>query len=183
MSVFLRLNVVIQPNNVNKEENMTELSPLIETLTATFIWHRARVTFMAQFIVALVRVRTVNFTEIASAFCGKAKPESNYRRIQRFFKDFSLVRTQVAATVIQWLPLGEKWLLCLDRTNWQFGSLNINILVLAVAYNGVAIPLLWVLLAVIITAAGFFSWHLFQQHRAWGHFLSELRSERSGDAL
>jgi hypothetical protein len=101
---------------------------------------------MAQFLVALVRVRTVNFTEIATAFCGDAKSESNYRRIQRFFKDFSLTRAQVAAAAVQWLPLGEKWLLCLDRTNWRFGGRDINILVLAVAYHGVAIPLLWVFL-------------------------------------
>ncbi len=125
---------------------MTELSPLISVLTATFAWHGARITFMAQFLVALIRVRTVNFTEIATAFCGEAKSGSNYRRIQRFFKNFSLPRAQVAAAVVQWLPLGEKWLLCLDRTNWKFGRLNINILVLAVAYHGVAIPLLWVLL-------------------------------------
>jgi hypothetical protein len=125
---------------------MTELSPLINVLTATFAWHGARITFVSQFLIALIRVRTVNFTEIATAFCGEAKPESHYRRIQRFFKDFSLSRVQVAAAVTKWLPLGDKWVLCLDRTNWKFGSLNINILVLAVAYNGIAIPLLWVLL-------------------------------------
>lgn len=125
---------------------MAELSPLINVLTPTFSWHGARITFMAQFLVALIRVKTVNFTQIATAFCGTAQPDSSYRRIQRFFKDFSLTRAQVAAAVIRWLPIGEKWLLCLDRTNWKFGSLNINILVLAVAYRGVAIPLLWVLL-------------------------------------
>jgi hypothetical protein len=125
---------------------MTELSPLIDVLTTTFGWHGARITFMAQFLVALVRVRTVNFAEIATAFCGDTKTASNYRRIQRFFKDFSLTRAQVAAAVVQWLPLGDKWLLCLDRTNWQFGGMNINVLVLAVAYHGVAIPLLWVFL-------------------------------------
>lgn len=125
---------------------MTELSPLITALTATFTWHGARMTFVSQFLIALIRVRTVNFTEIATAFCGEAKPESHYRRIQRFFKDFPVTRAQVAATVVQWLPLGQQWLLCLDRTNWKFGSLNINILVLAVAYNGAAIPLLWMFL-------------------------------------
>ena len=125
---------------------MTELRPLITVLTASYEWHGARMTFVAQFIVALIRVRTVNFADIATAFCGKAKVASHYRRIQRFFKDFPLSRVQVAAVVIHLLPLGEKWLLCLDRTNWKFGSLNINILVLAVAYKGVAIPLLWMLL-------------------------------------
>lgn len=42
---------------------------------------------VAQFLVALIRVRTVNFSEIATAFCGDAKSNSHYRRIQRFFKE------------------------------------------------------------------------------------------------
>jgi hypothetical protein len=134
------------PNNLNQEDNMTELSPLMTVLTATFAWHGARITFVSQFLIALIRVRTVNFTEIATAFCGEAKPDSHYRRIQRFFKDFPVTRAQIAAAVVQWLPLGQQWILCLDRTNWKFGSMNINILVLAVAYKGVAIPLLWILL-------------------------------------
>lgn len=136
----------VKPNNLNKEENMTELSPLITTLTGTFAWHGARMTFVSQFLIALIRVRTVNFTEIATAFCGASKPHSHYRRIQRFFKDFPLIRAHIAAAVVRWMPLGQRWLLCLDRTNWTFGTLHINILVLAVAYNGVAIPLLWVFL-------------------------------------
>lgn len=125
---------------------MLELSPLIATLSTTFDWHGARINFVAQFLVALIRVRTVNLTQIAVAFCGEATADSHYRRIQRFFKDFALTRVEIAAAVIQWMPLGQQWILCLDRTNWQFGGVNINILVLAVAYKGVAIPLLWVLL-------------------------------------
>ena len=122
---------------------MIELSPLMTALTATCDWHGARITFVSQFLVALIRVRTVTLTELATAFCGEAKSDSNDRRIQRFFKDCSLTRAQVVATVVQWLPLGEKWRLCLDRTNWTFGRLNSTLLVLAVAYHGVAIPLLW----------------------------------------
>ncbi len=125
---------------------MIELSPLVTALAATFDWHGARLTFASQFLVALIRVRTVNCKKLANAFCGKAKPDSHYRRIQRALKDFPMTRAQVAAAVIKWMPLGDKWLLCLDRTNWKFGTMNINILVLAVAYKGVAIPLLWVLL-------------------------------------
>jgi hypothetical protein len=125
---------------------MTDLHPLAQALTAMFAWHGARITFVSQFLVALIRLRTVNFADLSTAFCGKATPASHYRRIQRFFKDFPLTRAQIAAVVVQWLPIGEKWLLCVDRTNWKVGMLNINILVLAVAYQGVAIPLLWVML-------------------------------------
>ena len=31
----------------------------------------------------------------------------------------------------------------MDRTNWKLGKNNINLLVLGVAYKGMAIPLLW----------------------------------------
>lgn len=125
---------------------MAELAPLIAILSVSLNWHGARITFAAQFLVALIRVRTVNLTEIAVAFCGPAKPDSHYRRIQRFFKDFPLTRMDMTAVAIRMLSLGKTWLLCLDRTNWKFGDMNINILVLAIAYNGVAIPILWMFL-------------------------------------
>ena len=38
------------------------------------------------------------------------------------------------------------WTLTMDRTNWKFGKLNINILVLGIAYKGSAFPLIWILL-------------------------------------
>jgi hypothetical protein len=31
---------------------------------------------------------------------------------------------------------GEKWVLCIDKTNWKLGKSNINLLVLAIAYKG-----------------------------------------------
>lgn len=34
----------------------------------------------------------------------------------------------------------------MDRTNWKFGSTNINIMVLAVVYEGVAFPLLYMMM-------------------------------------
>jgi hypothetical protein len=159
-------------NNIYLEVCMTELSPLMAILTTSFDWHGARITFVAQFLVALIRVRTVNLTEIATAFCGEAKVESHDRRIQRFFKDFSLSRAQVAAVILRLLPLGEQWILCLDRTNWKFGVMNINILVLAVAYHGVAIPLLWMLLDKRGNS------HTLERMALLKHFLVEFGHER-----
>jgi len=40
----------------------------------------------------------------------------------------------------------EKWILIMDRTNWKFGKVDINFLVLSVAYKGIAIPILWYIL-------------------------------------
>jgi hypothetical protein len=40
----------------------------------------------------------------------------------------------------------DKVQLTLDRTNWKWGKRNINILMLAIVYRGIAIPILWTLL-------------------------------------
>ncbi len=40
----------------------------------------------------------------------------------------------------------KKWILIMDRTNWKFGKVHINILMLAVAHKGMSIPILWFLL-------------------------------------
>jgi hypothetical protein len=42
--------------------------------------------------------------------------------------------------------LATDYELTLDRTNWQWGKKNINILMLAVVYKGIAIPVYWLLL-------------------------------------
>jgi hypothetical protein len=122
---------------------MSELTPLIDILKEQLGWHRARISFLANFVIALIRVRTVNLTEIATAFGGSGKVSSHYRRLQRFFKDYDIHSESIAKSVVCLIPLGEKWILCMDRTNWKFGSPDINILVLAVAYKGIAIPLFW----------------------------------------
>ena len=55
---------------------MQDIRSLEQTLTAHLPWHKARVKFVAAFMLALVTVKTVNLTEIASVFTGKAKTAS-----------------------------------------------------------------------------------------------------------
>ena len=125
---------------------MEEISPLKEKLKEHFPWNQARIDFLARFLIALISKETVNLVKIAKAFSAKAKPDSSYKRIKRFLRHFEFDLAIIAKFVVLLFPLEEKWLLCLDRTNWKFGKTNINILMLAVAYKGIAIPLFWVLL-------------------------------------
>lgn len=106
---------------------------------------RHRIEFMSRFILSLIKVKTVNLTQIALAFNGQVKSASNYRRIQRFFEGFSLDKQAISQWLIAQLPEG-RLVLCLDRTNWKFGKVDINILALGVAYKGTAIGLVWVFL-------------------------------------
>lgn len=120
---------------------MKEISPLKTQLSEHFCRHQSRIDFLAKFIIALLRVETVNLMKVAKAFSGKAQIDSHYKRIKRFLCQFNLDHTAIARLFVCLFPLGQSRVLCLDRTNWKFGQLNINILVLAVAYKGIAIPL------------------------------------------
>ena len=52
----------------------------------------------------------------------------------------------IAKIIFSLLPIEAPYRLCLDRTNWKFGIIDINILAIGVCYRGVAIPLLWTML-------------------------------------
>lgn len=109
-------------------------------------WHQARIDCLARLILAMIQVRSVNLTQLAVAFDVAVQQESVYQRVKRFFRHHVFETDRVALLVTNWLDLGEKWLLCLDRTNWQLGKTPINILMLSVAYGGVSVPLMWTVL-------------------------------------
>ena len=92
-------------------------------------------------------VRSVNFTKIANKFPGFSSQKSKYKRIQRFFRFFEIDYIQIAKFIACIVPHSSKrWILSIDRTNWKFGFININILTLGIVYEGIAFPLLWVML-------------------------------------
>lgn len=125
---------------------MQQISELRDTLFHCLDWNKARVSCLVQFVQALFLVRTVNLTQIAQAFQTQAKEESAYRRIQRFFSGFSFDMGFIVVLVCRFFTLGEKCILILDRTNWKWGKLHINILVLSVEHFGMGIPLFWTVL-------------------------------------
>lgn len=47
----------------------------------------------------LVTAKTVNLAQIASVFAGKAKQDSNYKKLQRFFRFFELALAEIANLV------------------------------------------------------------------------------------
>lgn len=123
---------------------MTEHSLLERTLAANLSWNKARIKFLARFLIALIRVRTVNLVEIAVCFDGRAQVSSNYKRIQRFFRGFDFELPELARLIPALMKLSPPFVLCLDRTEWQFGRRWLNVLMLSIATDSVSIPLLWI---------------------------------------
>ena len=103
----------------------------------------ARIRFLSLMILALYKVQSVNFEKLATAFDSKAKRESSLRRIQRFISQYALPVDVVARLIFSLLPHQPPYSLLLDRTNWKSGSIEINVLMLSIAYQGVSIPILF----------------------------------------
>src|SRR5450759_700658 len=90
---------------------------------------------------------TICLWRLAAYVASMAQTDSVRRRFYRFFQFVRLDSTLAARVVVELLGLGGKpWVLAIDRTNWDFGKTTINILMISVTWNGMGIPLLWMLL-------------------------------------
>ncbi len=103
------------------------------------------------YLLALIKTRSVNGAVLAQAFEGRATSDSVYRRIQRFFAEIRFCDDHVAAIVCSLIReqeyRGRKgFILCIDRTIWQIGSLWVNILMVSVVQGDTSYPLAWTFL-------------------------------------
>ena len=120
------------------------INELENNLKDTLGWHKSRIRCLVQIIMGLIAVRSVNLKELACAFMGATELNSHYRRLQRFFAQVRFPRHTLANLLLGlFYSADEKVYLSMDRTNWQWGKANINLLVLSACYRGVAIPLYW----------------------------------------
>jgi hypothetical protein len=79
---------------------MNEISRIQSALRPHLKWHGARLNFLALFLVALFRVETVNLDKLASVFANRAQSDSNYKRLQRFFRHFVIDTDEIARVIV-----------------------------------------------------------------------------------
>lgn len=115
-----------------KIEKLLTGIPLIENL--------ARKKFVSAFILSIIKIKNVQFSELAYGLNDSVKVESNERRIQDFFENKTLDFNQVALLLCMFLPKG-KVKLVLDRTEWDFGKCQVNILAITAYSQGVGLPI------------------------------------------
>lgn len=130
-------------SKLNQQTLMNQVILLRQTLKPLLGWHGARLNFLALFLIALLRVKTINLVELAAAFRSEVKQDSSYKRLQRFFNKFDLDYGLIAQAVIKLMEIPQPWVLSVDRTEWSFGKTRFNFLVLGVVHNGVALPVVW----------------------------------------
>lgn len=126
---------------------MKDISGLVSSLNGYLCWNKARAHCFVNMLLGLFAVKTVNLKEIALAIGSSSIVDSRYRRLQRFFELFKIDFTQIARWIFSLYRLsGQDFYLVIDRTNWYWGKQKINIFMLGIAYEGMAIPLFWILL-------------------------------------
>ena len=73
-------------------------------LNAYFKWNKCRMDCFVGMLLALIKVITINLTELACGFASLASIESRYKRIRRFFTEFTIDFTRLAVFIV-WLSV------------------------------------------------------------------------------
>ena len=71
------------------------------------------------------------------------KQESNYRRIQRFLSGYDVDFTALGILLLHLLPQRPPYEVVIDRTEWHFGETAVNLLMVGIAFKGMALPIAW----------------------------------------
>ena len=106
----------------------------------TIVRHLSRQKCAISTILAMIKTRNVQLQELGLHLNDEAKPASNERRLQSFFKDAVLEEEEVTFLLSVFLLFG-KIELCMDRTEWSFGKKEVNILVISAYCQGIGLPL------------------------------------------
>src|SRR5215211_1514892 len=114
------------------------------TLQGHLSLRTSRLESFCVLVVGVLLSHTVNLSHLACMFPTQAAIGSNYRRLQRFFAQVTLDASQLARVIVRIAGLGSgPWLLALERTCWTLGRHDVNVLMLAIIRNGIAIPVMW----------------------------------------
>ena len=122
---------------------MPYVTALTNVLHQTLGWHRARMSFMARFVLCSLQLTTTNLRRIAVSLKAGVKESSNYRRIRRFLAGYDLDYAALSTLLIRPVPQEPPYVLVLDRTEWHFGQTPVNVLMIGIAHRGIAFPIAW----------------------------------------
>jgi len=114
---------------------------IYETIrTLGIVKHKKRQEFICSFVEGLIKSRSVIFSEIADKIDTAAEVSSVERRIQNFFQKVNIDYFQLGILLLGFVH-HDKLLLSIDRTEWDFGGTQINILCVVASIGKMAVPL------------------------------------------
>ncbi len=120
---------------------MSNYLSLRQPLKQYFNLHGARLSCLILILTSLMISRSCNFVRLSLYFATKALPQSNEKRISRFLKDCEINTSSLVRFLMALFKL-DNIKLALDRTQWSYGVLNLNLLTLSVIHKDIAFPVM-----------------------------------------
>lgn len=105
-----------------------------------------RQDFITCYIPALIQSHSVQFHRVAQFLNPKVSVESNTARIQGFFREVDVNYQALTIVLYTLLPKNGKLRISIDRTEWDFGTTQVNILMLLIGQGDFQIPFCWTFL-------------------------------------
>lgn len=102
--------------------------------------HKKRQEFFSELVQGVIRSRSVVFSEIADKIDRDIKTSSIERRIQDFFHKVEFDYEQITKLLCCFVP-HQKITLSIDRTEWDYGKTQINILCVIASVGKMGVPL------------------------------------------
>jgi hypothetical protein len=122
----------------------SEIRQILDKLQ--LVKHSCRKDFIGLYIPSLIRCGSVQFHQAAKYLNDEVKVKSNTTRIQDFYREVEIDYNVVALLLLVLMPKNGKLRICIDRTEWDFGSYQANILMILVGQGDFHIPFYWELL-------------------------------------
>lgn len=118
-------------------------SACFQALKANLPFDKRRVEFLAALLIGVIQQNTCNLARLANILDLSAKKESKYKRLQRFCRFAELDFMWFARLIIKIIAPTGKHILALDRTEWKYGAVWVNIITLSIVYGNSSFPILW----------------------------------------
>jgi hypothetical protein len=109
-------------------------------------WHPERILTFSNLILGVIKARTVKIKELAVYVESKGNLHAKIIKIERLFLNQVMDFSIFGKIILRLFFSGEKFKLAIDRTNWQFGSKNLNFFVASIIRGNISIPIAWILL-------------------------------------
>ena len=121
-----------------------QINPLLANYQILFNWNLSRAKCFVSMVSGLILSGSVQQHKMALGFSKDIKQKSICARIRSFLKNVEFDYGTYARSTLEISGVSPPFALAIDRTNWKFGKLNINLLVLAVVLSDrFSIPILW----------------------------------------
>ena len=108
--------------------------------TAKIVHHKKRQEFLCAMVEGVIKSRSVIFSEIADKIDKPIQASSIERRIQDFFAKVSIDYQKLAVFLMSFVP-HPRLTLSIDRTEWDFGQTQVNVLCVVVSIGKMGVPL------------------------------------------